>query len=123
MASITAVATALHSVLGAPPGAPGWSNEKPIYYFHVVFTLPAEARVDIALQNKAAAYRLLFQATSATTTPITADPKHLGARVGITAMLHTCGSGMTQHPPIHMIVPDSRLSPNGNRIAWSSVLR
>ena len=62
----------------------------PVGYFHVVFTLPAEV-ADIALQNKAAVYGLLFQAASETMTTIAADPKHLGARIGITAVLHTCG--------------------------------
>ena len=68
----------------------------PVGYFHVVFTLPAEV-ADVALQNKAALYGLLFQAASETMTTIVADPKHLGARIGSTAVLHTWGSAMTQH--------------------------
>lgn len=89
----------------------------PVGYFHVVFTLPAEI-ADIALQNKAAVYGLLFQAASETMTTIAADPKHLGARIGITAVLHTWGSAMTHHPHIHMIVPGGGLSPDGKR--WVS---
>ena len=89
----------------------------PVGYFHVVFTLPAEV-ADIALQNKAAVYGLLFQAASETMTTIAADTKHLGARIGITAVLHTWGSAMTHHPHIHMIVPGGGLSPDGSR--WIS---
>ena len=89
----------------------------PVGYFHVVFTLPTEI-ADIALQNKAAVYGLLFQAASETMTTIAADPKHLGARIGITAVLHTWGSAMTHHPHIHMIVPGGGLSSDGSR--WIS---
>ena len=92
----------------------------PVSYFHVVFTLPAEV-TDIAFQNKAAVYGLLFQAASETMTTIAADPKHLGARIGITAVLHTWGSAMTHHPHIHMIVPGGGLSPDGSR--WISSRR
>ena len=69
----------------------------PIGYFHVVFTLPAEV-ADVAIQNKAIVYDLLFRAASETMMTIAADPKHLGARIGITAVLHTWGSAMTQNP-------------------------
>ena len=89
----------------------------PVGYFHVVFTLPAEIAA-LALQNKTALYGLLFQAASETMTTIAADPKHLGAQIGITAVLHTWGSAMTHHPHIHMIVPGGGLSLNGNR--WVS---
>ena len=89
----------------------------PVGYFHVVFTLPAEV-ADIAWQNKTAVYGLLFQAASETMTTIAADPKHLGARIGITAVLHTWGSAMTHHPHIHMIVPGGGLSLDGSR--WIS---
>jgi hypothetical protein len=89
----------------------------PVGYFHVVFTLPGEV-ADIALQNKAALYGLLFQAASETMMTIAADPKHLGARIGITAVLHTWGSAMTHHPHIHMIVPGGGLSLDGSR--WVS---
>jgi Putative transposase/Transposase zinc-binding domain len=76
----------------------------PVGYFHVVFTLPA-AIADIAYQNKAVIYDMLFKASAETMTTIAADPKHLGARIGITAVLHTWGSAMTHHPHVHMIVP------------------
>jgi hypothetical protein len=89
----------------------------PVGYFHVVFTLPAEV-ADIAYQNKAALYGLLFHAASETMMTIAADPRHLGARIGITAVLHTWGSAMTHHPHIHMIVPGGGLSPDGSR--WIS---
>jgi Transposase zinc-binding domain len=69
----------------------------PVGYFHVVFTLPAEV-ADIAWQNKAVVYDLLFRAAAETTLTIAADPRHLSARIGITAVLHTWGSAMTQHP-------------------------
>jgi len=76
----------------------------PVGYFHVVFTLPAEV-AGIAFYNKALVYDLLFKTASETMLTIAADPKHLGARIGITAVLHTWGSAMTHHPHIHMIVP------------------
>src|SRR5690606_3387965 len=84
--------------------------------FHVVFTLPAEI-ADIAFHNKALVYDLLFKAASETMLTIAADPKHLGARIGITAVLHTWGSAMTHHPHIHMIVPGGGISPEGRWIS------
>jgi len=89
----------------------------PVGYFHVVFTLPAEI-ADIASQNKAVVYDLLFRAASETMMTIAADPKHLGARIGITAVLHTWGSALTHHPHIHMIVPGGGISLDGQR--WVS---
>src|SRR4030081_3818675 len=90
----------------------------PIAYFHVVFTLPS-AVGDIAYQNKAVIYDLLFKASSETMLTIAADPKHLGARIGITSVLHTWGSAMTHHPHLHMIVPGGGLSMDGGRwISW-----
>jgi hypothetical protein len=86
----------------------------PVPYFHVVFTLPAEIG-DIAYQNKAVIYDLLFRASSETMLTIAADPKHLGARIGITAVLHTWGSAMTHHPHVHMIVPGGGIPPGGDR--------
>ena len=86
----------------------------PVPYYHVVFTLPA-AIADIAYQNKAVAYDLLFKASAETLTTIAADPKHLGARVGITSVLHTWGSAMTHHPHVHMIVPGGGIAPGGSR--------
>jgi hypothetical protein len=89
----------------------------PVGYFHVVFTLPAEL-TDIAWQNKAVVYDLLFRAASQTMMTIAADRKHLGARIGITAVLHTWGSAMTHHPHVHMIVPGGGISLDGQR--WIS---
>ena len=89
----------------------------PVGYFHVVFTLPAEV-ADIAFHNKALVYDLLFKAASETMLTIAADPKHLGARIGITAVLHTWGSAMTHHPHVHMIVPGGGIAPGGER--WIS---
>ena len=86
----------------------------PVGYFHVVFTLPAEI-ADIAYQNKAVIYDLLFRAASETMLTIAADPKHLGARIGITAVLHSWGSAMTYHPHVHMIVPGGGISLDGTR--------
>lgn len=89
----------------------------PVGYFHVVFTLPAEV-ADIAFHNKAVVYDLLFRTASETMLTIAADPAHLGARIGITAVLHTWGSAMTHHPHVHMIVPGGGIAPGGAR--WIS---
>lgn len=89
----------------------------PVGYFHVVFTLPAEITA-IAFHNKAVVYDLLFRAASETMLTIAADPKHLGARIGITAVLHTWGSALTHHPHVHMIVPGGGIAPGGAR--WIS---
>ena len=86
----------------------------PVPYFHVVFTLPA-AIGDIAYQNKAVIYDLLFRASAETMLTIAADPKHLGASIGITAVLHTWGTAMTHHPHVHMIVPGGGISLDGSR--------
>ena len=86
----------------------------PVPYFHVVFTLPTPIS-DIAYQNKAIVYDLLFKASAETLTTIAADPKHLGARVGIASVLHTWGSAMTHHPHVHMIVPGGGISLDGER--------
>ena len=86
----------------------------PVPYFHAVFTLPA-AIADIAYQNKAVIYDILFTTSAETMTTIAADPKHLGARVGITSVLHTWGSALTHHPHVHMIVPGGGISIDGTR--------
>lgn len=86
----------------------------PVGYFHVVFTLPSEIAA-VAFQNKAAVYGLLFRAAAETMRRIAADPRHLGACIGFTAVLHTWGSAMTHHPHVHMIVPGGGLSPDGTR--------
>ena len=82
----------------------------PVGYFHLVFTLPGPI-ADIAYHNKAAIYGRLFTAAAEATMTIAADPKRLGARIGITAVLHTWGSAMTHHPHVHMIVPGGRHLP------------
>jgi hypothetical protein len=86
----------------------------PVGYFHLVFTLPAPI-ADIAYQNKRVIYDMLFKAAAESTLTIAADPKHLGASIGITAVLHTWGSAMTHHPHVHMIVPGGGISPDGSR--------
>ena len=86
-------------------------------YYHLVFTLPA-AVADIAYQNKAAVYDMLFAASAEALTTIAADPKHLGARIGVISVLHTWGSALTHHPHVHMIAPGGGLSPDGAR--WIS---
>jgi hypothetical protein len=82
-----------------------------------VFSLPAEVAV-IAAQNKAVVYDLLFRAASQTMLTIAADRRHLGAHIGITAVLHSWGSALTHHPHIHMIVPGGGISLDGQR--WVS---
>jgi len=104
------------------PAARDWmaaqaENLLPVEYFHVVFTLPAEI-ARIVYWNKKAVYGLLFKASAQTVSTIAADPKRLGARVGMTSVLHTWGSALAHHPHIHMIVPGGGLSPDGNR--WVS---
>lgn len=101
------------------PAARDWMAARaedllPVEYFHVVFTLPAEI-ARIAYWNKKAAYGLLFKVSAQTVTTIAADPKRLGARVGVTSVLHTWGSAMTHHPHVHMIVPGGGLSKDGSR--------
>src|SRR5260370_7056376 len=90
------------------------SDLLPVPYFHVVFTLPA-AIADIAYQNKAVIYDILFTTSAETMTTIAADPEHLGARIGITSVLHTWGSALTHHPHVHMIVPGGGISIDGTR--------
>jgi hypothetical protein len=86
----------------------------PVAYYHLVFTLPAAIGA-IAFHNKAAVYDLLFRTAAETLITIAADPKHLGARIGLTAVLHTWGSALTHHPHVHVIVPGGGLSPDGAR--------
>jgi Putative transposase/Transposase zinc-binding domain len=86
----------------------------PVPYFHVVFSLPSQI-ADIAYQNKAVIYDLLFKASSQTMLTIAADPKHLGARIGILCVLHTWGSALNHHPHVHMIVPGGGFSLDGKR--------
>ena len=86
----------------------------PVEYYHVVFTLPAPISA-LAYTNKAVIYRLLFDVAAETLATIAADPKHMGAQIGITLVLHTWGSAMTHHPHVHGIVPGGGLSPDGKR--------
>jgi hypothetical protein len=86
----------------------------PVPYFHVVFTVPNQI-AQIAYQNKAVIYDLLFKASSETLLTIAADPKHLGARIGILSVLHTWGSALTHHPHVHMIVPGGGFSLDSKR--------
>jgi hypothetical protein len=89
----------------------------PVPYYHVVFTLPGPI-ANIAYQNKAVIYDILFKASAEALITIAADPKHLGARIGVTSVLHTWGSAMTHHPHVHMIVPGGGISLDGER--WVS---
>jgi putative transposase/transposase-like zinc-binding protein len=96
-----------------------WLEERqaellPVPYYHVVFTLPASIGA-IAFHNKAVVYDLLFRTAAETLIAIAADPKHLGARIGLTAVLHTWGSALTHHPHVHVIVPGGGLTPDGAR--------
>jgi hypothetical protein len=86
----------------------------PVQYYHVVFTLPAPIGA-MAYHNKAVIYALLFQAAAETLLTIAADPKHLGARIGLTMVLHTWGSALTHHPHVHCIVPGGGISLDGER--------
>ena len=86
----------------------------PVDYYHLVFTLPAPIS-DIAWYNKSVVYSILFKAAAETLCTIAGDPRHLGARIGVTLVLHTWGSAMTHHPHVHGIVPGGGLSLDGER--------
>ena len=86
----------------------------PVGYFHVVFTLPAPISA-LAYTSKAVIYGLLFEVAAETLRTIAADPKHLGAQIGVTLVLHTWGSALTHHPHVHGIVPGGGLSLDGTR--------
>ena len=99
------------------PAARDWMEARaedllPVEYFHLVFTLPAEI-AQIAFWNKKAVYGLLFKASAETVMTIATDPKRMGAKIGMTSVLHTWGSALTHHPHIHMIVPGGGLSLDG----------
>ena len=99
--------------------AAGWLEARkaellPVPYFHVVFTLPAQIGA-IAYQNKAKVYGILFKAAAEALTTIAADSKHLGAAIGLTAVLHTWGQNLDHHPHVHCIVPGGGISPDGER--------
>ena len=89
----------------------------PVPYFHVVFTLPAEVAA-IAFQNKAVVYAILFRTVAETLRTIAADSKHLGAGIGLVAVLHSWGQSLHYHPHLHCIVPGGGVSPDGTR--WIS---
>ena len=89
----------------------------PVPYFHVVFTLPPAA-AEIAFHNKELVYGLLMRLAAQTLATIAADPKHLGARVGLIAVLHTWGQTLTHHPHVHCITPGGGPSLDGER--WVS---
>ena len=89
----------------------------PVAYFHVVFTLPAQIAA-IAFQNKAMVYTILFQAAAETLRTIAADPRHLGAEIGLIAVLHSWGQTLTYHPHLHCIVPGGGSRPMAQR--WIS---
>ena len=88
------------------------SDLLPVQYYHVVFTLPAPI-ADLAYQNKAVLYGLLFDVAAEVLQTIAADHKHLGARIGATLVLHTWGSALTHHPHVHGIVPGGGLADGG----------
>jgi Putative transposase/Transposase zinc-binding domain len=101
------------------PARAGWLAERqaellPVPYFHVVFTLPPAA-AEIAFQNKATVYAILFKAAAETLNTIAADPRHLGAEIGFVAVLHTWGQNLQHHPHVHCLVPGGGLSLDGNR--------
>ena len=100
--------------LPRPNGSTARASELlPVEYFHVVFTLP-EVIGPIALQNPRVVYGILFQAAAETLSQIAADPKHLGAEIGILAVLHTWGQNLLHHPHVHCVVPGGGLSPDGS---------
>jgi Putative transposase/Transposase zinc-binding domain len=104
------------------PARAAWLAERqaellPVPYFHVVFTLPAPVS-EIAFQNKAAVYAMLFQAAAQTLSTIAADPRHLGAEIGFVAVLHTWGQNLHHHPHVHCLVPGGGLALDGTR--WVS---
>jgi hypothetical protein len=86
----------------------------PVPYFHVVFTLPAPIAA-IAFQNKAIVYAILFKAAAEAMSTLAANPRRLGAEIGVVAVLHTWGQALTHHPHVHCVVPGGGLSPDGTR--------
>jgi len=83
----------------------------PVPYFHVVFTLPAPIAA-IAFQNKAIVYAILFKAAAEAMSTLAANPRRLGAEIGVVAVLHTWGQALTHHPHVHCVVPGGGLSPD-----------
>ena len=85
----------------------------PTEYFHVVFTVPSVI-AEIAAQNKAVVYGLLFRAAAETLRTIAADPHHLGAEIGFFAVLHTWGQTLVHHPHLHCVIPGGGLPSDGS---------
>jgi hypothetical protein len=92
----------------------------PVEYFHVVFTLP-QLVAPLALQNQRLVYGLLFHAAAETLLQIAADPRHLGARIGFLAVLHTWGQNLHHHPHLHCVVPGGGIAHGPSR--WISCRR
>jgi hypothetical protein len=86
----------------------------PVPYFHVVFTLPEEIRF-LALQNKHVVYGILFRAAAETLQEVAANPKHLGAEIGLLAVLHTWGQNLMLHPHVHCVVTGGGLAHGRSR--------
>jgi hypothetical protein len=106
-------------------GSAAWLEQRatellPVEYFHVVFTLP-QSLAPLALQNQRVVYRILFRAASETLLQIGADPKHLGARIGFLAVLHTWGQNLHHHPHLHCVIPGGGISADDSR--WISCRR
>lgn len=89
----------------------------PVPYFHVVFTLPHELSA-LELGNRELLYGLLFETAAATLLEVAADPKHLGAKIGVLMVLHTWGQQLEHHPHVHCVVPGGGLSADGS--SWVS---
>jgi hypothetical protein len=86
----------------------------PVPYFHVVFTVPPEVAA-VALQNKRVMYGILLRASAQTLLQVAADPKHLGATIGLLSVLHTWGQNLLHHPHVHCVVSGGGLSFDGQR--------
>jgi hypothetical protein len=91
----------------------------PVEYFHVVFTLP-DAFNALALANRRVVYGVLFGAVGQTLLEVAANPKHLGARIGFLAILHTWGQNLSLHPHVHCVVPGGGLAPDGKWVSCRS---
>ena len=115
---ITPVVIAIAQNVRARRGRYGWLHARPnclpVPYFHVVFTLPAPVGA-VAFQNKAAVYAILFAAAAEAMMTLAANPRRLGAQIGVVAVLHTWGQALTHHPHVHCVVPGGGLSPDGTR--------
>ena len=86
----------------------------------MVFTLP-QLVAPLALQNQRLVYGILFRAAAETLLRIAADPRHLGARIGFLAVLHTWGQNLHHHPHLHCVVPGGGIAPDHSR--WISCRR